>query len=632
LDIHFNEAPATTPPQSSNSERRSIGTRSADADELATLHRALRDGEGTNSAVKIAHKYLYRVRKRSGWKSLYREQHPDADMDANWRAASTAQARLSYTSFEPKMADAPESHAYVQAYSNVITAFLKHPYGVAPARLLLLRQLAEGVPLTQTSALAVLEHMPVPLNVVGTLLPSPTPPVVLAATIRSAIQQDILETPEDFRKIIEATLEEGGLRTEPEHWDWSIWASLIAAHVGDFRGAIRTLNEFKKIVSAARKEAIENGQPWPDHRANAIGDAYANVMHLWMTNKLPRSRASMRSQAPALLAADLDALLQPATASPTSDKPPTPEKLGDEVESPAVAAVDTAPALLPPTLPRQFLTAWLNAERFTQTGRHGIIWSAISGQSIEDAVAGHKPPRVVNTPAYLALFKCLKLNPPASYRPLAGIVPIAARAGLLSAVATHPRPDLPLALALVNDCSPPLRPYLNPLYQERRFDTAAAAVIRAARLCSQTQGKQLLAAPYPPFPHQLSDGRPGIKPGEWEWMSKCIEIRVAGLNLRNPITPILPLSSPRGSLVEDDISTPKPTRGNPVVVTHTQTYDYRGPNKANLLKPALNRVFCDAIVSQGWHMGDTREYSKVLQDLVRPVRAMMGPKALNGLL
>jgi hypothetical protein len=468
--------------------------------------------------------------------------------------------------------------------------------------------------------------------------------------MRCAVVEGVLDTPETFRAVVAATLEEGGYSSKPEDWDWHLWAALISVHVRDVKGALGDLAQFRDIVAAARTKAVEKGEAWLDSsRAEAVADAYTRAVYLWLS-EVSGARAVQGSSVVIKLAAELAAVLEPneavqpaaATGDAASDMDAEASQATPDV--PSTPPVPPAPS--PPrthALPLPFLTAWLHAERVTGTGHGSRIWAAMSGTSLVSTISGSPPRRFLDSAAYLALLKHFKSDPPdEGYRHLAAHVPAQARGGLLSAAAAHHRPDLALVLALLHACVPPPRPAADPLFRERRFDNAAGALVRAARYAAALRRNHLLPPPYPPFPRvRVTPGAAQyrIHPAEWRWVAACLRRHAEG-DVSVPLSfPLASLSKPQaqeqdevdageGVKSKSKLVQPLPAAaGTGMAVTHSATYDpvtARTSSEVSRLTPALVRVLADAIVCEARDRNPDAggEYLDTFTDCMRPFEGM----------
>lgn len=542
----------------------------------------LRNGKGSKAALDQAHQYLFHIKRGTRWKKLY-EQRAKGDL--------------------PVVTGVDLNHPYIQAFAILHEIFAAHAFGAACIRSLIDRQRREGVPLTPKSAVCVLDHHSVPMGKLIPLLPSPTTPAVIAATIRAAVHEQVTTSPAKYRELVVASLEEAKLPSEPKDWDWNIWAALIKCHRNDFRGALAALAEFKPFIVAARKEAIANNRPWPDERIHAVVDAYTNLIHVWIQSKNGHRERS-GSNIPAALATDLESLVRPSS------------------EASAENSIDGQRRL-----PAQFLTAWLNAERFIGTVRADLLWSLISGQTVTQACQGQDPPLEPGTSAYLALLKILKLKPPRTYRHIMRIMPVQTLDGLLAAVAIHPSPDLPLILALLELPNLPPPSFLKFNFRERRFDLAAAAVVRHARkYVKDGRSRGLFAPPYPKFPQGLSNSRTSLAPAEWDWISRCVGLKFGTYSgdpndpsFPNENDPFFPLSHPRAAVSSGSAADVER-------VFQPKAVGERRINKATKYLPYLKLVIRDAIIAEARENGATGSSQEILEEQMRQVENTIGTK------
>lgn len=379
-------------------------------------------------------------------------------------------------------------------YHAFIMLFLRDSHGATASRSLLLRQIAERVPLTSQEAIKAIHalrgHIP-PLREFAELLPGSFSPNLLAEIMHVVVRQ-ARPPPHQVRSLIKSVMDaynrERGIDTKAAQPPWPLPLRLVVleSHLAydDWRGAIKALG----FMIQAAKVDKEKDPNWVTGGAKAVTVAYTSILGAWVrqaTSGSSLQRAErLGSKIPYQTARSLVDLLTPANCSETQPQYQL--------------------------LPGHFLNAWMNAERVaSQSGHAEMIWYVISGQTVDDTIAGIKPPKAIKAESWQVLFRYLKTRPPESYRPLADLLlsnPVDGHTlnALLSSVVAVPKPDLPLVLRLI-----PFTP------NARTVDLVASALIRTAR-CGHYPSKQ------PVFPRDGTDSGVGISMAEWEWASEVL--------------------------------------------------------------------------------------------------------------
>ncbi|KAL7420725.1 hypothetical protein Q5752_004676 [Cryptotrichosporon argae] len=469
-------------------------------------------------------------------------------------ALDLAHAHLNARPFHFPTASAGALGRRRRLYSELVRAFLAaSPPNVGAATSLLGRQAGEHVTPDTHALTAVLQAAlgsgqpaVAAVRAVLAILPEQIDKRLLTLVVTATIR-DAAPPPTVVRQMVAECL---GPDTA---WGWDIWDVVLSAYVphGDFRGALECLGEARRKAKAGAAGSSSSSGSGDVDSDGGPARAFTTVLALWTSTRF-RLSASATARAP---------------------------RLGSHVPQTLARALAAQLAVPPAALPAPFLIAWLNAERVADnlatasavcaflTG----LTPAQLGTAIPPAAArriGALPPE-----ALAAVTKLLKLVRPASWRPLAALVPPRANShivdAVLAAAAGARHPDLALMLHLAQT---------HPAPTPRTIDVVAAGLVRASR-AGLVPGL---------FEHDRLASRKGaVGIDEWDMVGRRLheirQARAAELALRARTAPAhpqstprpipLPLSTPHATLDPD--STPplaQTTPAAPLLETHRAVY------------------------------------------------------------